>query len=110
MNDHISSRLNASRHDSREHAATCGSDQRLSRQPNAALQTCQNLSEDQLAKMIPGAYGMIGDTLEHIIRAEAYYVRLLTGSSPQPLFNWEARPGLAEMAAYAAQVGKALEE
>ena len=72
------------------------------------LQACQNLSEDQLAKMIPGAYGTIGDTLEHIIRAEAYYVRLLTGSSPQPLFKWEARPGLAEMTAYAAQVGKAL--
>ena len=36
------------------------------------------------------------------------YLRLLTDSSPQPLFKWEAQPGLAEMTAYAAQVGTAL--
>jgi uncharacterized damage-inducible protein DinB len=67
-----------------------------------------NLSEDQLAAMIPGAYGTIRDTLGHIIRAEAHYLRLLTGSCPQPLFKWEDRPSLAEMTAYAAQVGEAL--
>lgn len=72
------------------------------------LQACQDLSEDQLAAMIPGAYGTIRDTLEHIIRGETHYLRLLTGSCPQPLFKWEARPGLAEMTAYADQVGKAL--
>lgn len=57
---------------------------------------------------MPGAYGTIRDTLEHIIRAEAGYVRLLTGNRPQPPFNWEDRPGLTEMAAYAAQVGQEL--
>ena len=72
------------------------------------LQACQNLSADQLAAMIPGAYGTIRDTLEHIIRGEAHYLRLLTGNSPQPLFEWETRPSLAEMAAYAKQIGKAL--
>ncbi|MCI0560693.1 MAG: DinB family protein [Nitrososphaera sp.] len=72
------------------------------------LQACRNLSEEQLATMIPGAYGSIRDTLEHIIRGETYYLRLLTGSHPQPSFEWEARPGLAEMTAYAAQVGNAL--
>ena len=72
------------------------------------LQACQNLSEDQLAALIPGAYGTIRDTLEHIIRGEAHYLRLLTGSYPEPGFNWEARPGLAEMTAYATQVGAAL--
>ena len=72
------------------------------------LQACQNLDEDQLAALIPGAYGTIRDTLEHIIRAEAYYVRLLTGSSPQPSFKWEASPSLVEMKAYATQIGKAL--
>lgn len=74
------------------------------------LQACQNLNEDQLAAMIPGAYGTIRDTLEHIIRGELHYLRLLTGSYPQPNFEWEARPGLTEMTAYAAQVGKALVE
>ena len=72
------------------------------------LQACQNLSEDQLAAVIPGAYGTIRDTLGHIIRGEAHYLRLLTGSSPQPPFEWDARPGLPEMAAYAARVGQAL--
>jgi uncharacterized damage-inducible protein DinB len=72
------------------------------------LQACQNLSEDQLEAMIPSAYGTIRDTLGHIIRAEAHYLRLLTGSCPQPLFKWEDRPSLAEMTAYAAQVGEAL--
>ena len=72
------------------------------------LQACQNLSEDQLATTSPGAYGTIRDTLEHIIRAEAFYLRLLTGNCPQPLFKWEDRPDLAEVTAYATEVGKAL--
>jgi uncharacterized damage-inducible protein DinB len=72
------------------------------------LQACQNLSEDQLSTMIPGGYGTIRGTLEHIIQGEEYYVELLTGSRPQPLFKWEARPGLAEMTEYGARVGKAL--
>ncbi len=72
------------------------------------LQACQNLSQEQLAATIPGAYGTIRDTLEHIIRAETYYLKLLTGSRPQPPFQWEAQPGLAEMTAYAVQVGEAL--
>ena len=72
------------------------------------LQACQNLSEDQLATMIPGAYGTIRDTLEHVFRAEAHYVSLLTGSYPQPPFKWETRPSLAEITTYATQVGKAL--
>jgi uncharacterized damage-inducible protein DinB len=74
------------------------------------LQACQNLSEAQLASTIPGAYGTIRDTLEHIIQGEEFYLSLLTGSRPQPPFKWDTRPGLAEMTAYAAQVGKALED
>jgi uncharacterized damage-inducible protein DinB len=72
------------------------------------LEACQKLSEDQLETVIPGAYGTIRGTLEHIIRGETFYLKLLTGSFPQPLFKWEDRPGLAEMTGYAAQVGKAL--
>jgi len=58
--------------------------------------------------MIPGAYGTIHATLRHMIKAEARYLRLLTGNSPQPLFNWEDLPPLEELTAYAAQVGAAL--
>jgi uncharacterized damage-inducible protein DinB len=72
------------------------------------LQACQSLSEAQLATEIPGAYGTIGRTLDHIFRAEAAYVRLLTGNSTQPPFKWEDGPGLAELSAYSIQVGNAL--
>lgn len=72
------------------------------------LEACQKLGADQLATQIPGAYGTIRDTLAHIITSEAGYVRLLTGSRPQPSFQWEDQPGLAELNAYAAQVGQAL--
>ena len=72
------------------------------------LQACQNLSEDQLAEVIPGGYGTIRDTLEHLIRSEEYYLQLLTGSRPQAPFQWGAQPGLDAMSAYNAQVGKAL--
>jgi uncharacterized damage-inducible protein DinB len=72
------------------------------------FEACQNLSEAQLATMIPGAYGSIHATLGHLVASEAYYLRLLTGSSPQPRFKWEDQPGLAEITAYATQVGEAL--
>jgi uncharacterized damage-inducible protein DinB len=72
------------------------------------LRVCQNLSEDQLEVTIPGAYGSVRDTLGHIMRGEAQYLKILTGSCPQPRFNWDARPGLPEMTAYATQVGEAL--
>jgi uncharacterized damage-inducible protein DinB len=72
------------------------------------LAACQNLSDDQLATGMPGAYGTIRDTLEHILRAEAGYVRLLTGVRPLPAFKWEDRPDLAALTEYAAQVGEAL--
>jgi uncharacterized damage-inducible protein DinB len=72
------------------------------------LDACKKLSDDQLATPIPGAYGTIRETLEHIVRAEAFYVELLTGDRPQPPFQWEARPGLDEVSDYADQVGRAL--
>lgn len=72
------------------------------------LRACQDLSEAQLAMAIPGAYGTIRATLGHIIGAEAHYLDLLTGSSPQPSFDWKAGPDLAALTAYATRVGEAL--
>ncbi len=74
------------------------------------LQACQKLSEDQLATAIPGAYGTIRATLEHIIGAEAGYVRILSGNRYQPPFKWEDKPSVPEMAAFSIQVGNALVE
>jgi uncharacterized damage-inducible protein DinB len=72
------------------------------------FETCQNLTEEQLEVSMPGSYGTIRETLAHIIRAESWYLSLLTGNRPQPPFVWEENPGLAEMNDYAAQVGRAL--
>jgi uncharacterized damage-inducible protein DinB len=74
------------------------------------LEACQSLSEDQLGTKIPGGYGPIRETLGHLIRAVGYCLELLSGIFPQPAFNWEAGPSVAEMAAYAAQLGEALVE
>ena len=72
------------------------------------LQACQNLSEEQLAATTPGAYGTIHRTLGHIIAAEADYVGRLTGAGPQPPFQWEDGPALADISAFAEQVAGAL--
>ena len=53
----------------------------------AVLQSCQKLDKGQLATTKPGAYGTIRETLEHIIRAEAGYVRLLDGNRLLPPFK-----------------------
>lgn len=73
------------------------------------LDACRQLSEDQLSATIPGAFGTIRDTLQHIIRAEAGYLRLLIGERPEPTFDWEDKPDLVALTAYAAQVGEGLE-
>lgn len=74
------------------------------------LQACLALSDSQLDTYVPGAYGTIRETLEHIVRSEASYVRQLTGTRPQPPFKWEDRPTVAAFSAYAAEVGEALIE
>jgi uncharacterized damage-inducible protein DinB len=72
------------------------------------LAACQELTAGQLAAAAPGAYGTIRDTLAHIIRAEADYVGRLTGDRPQPSFNWEEQPALADLSTFADQVAGAL--
>lgn len=72
------------------------------------LEACQNIDEELLDTEIPGAYGSIRDTLVHIFRAEAGYVRLMGVKRPQPPFQREDQPSIAEITDYAAQVGQAL--
>jgi uncharacterized damage-inducible protein DinB len=74
------------------------------------IEACRHLSEEQLDMSIPGSYGTIRDTLSHIIRAEASYVGILTGSKPMIPLKKEDRPSVAEMAGYAAEVARALVE
>ena len=72
------------------------------------LATCAQLDATELETPIPGALGTIRETLEHIVRAEASYVGRLTGSRPQPAFDWAAGPSLTEINEFAAQVAAAL--
>lgn len=74
------------------------------------LLACEPLSEAELDRAVPGAYGTVRDILEHIVRSEGGYLRQLTGTRPQPSFRWEDRPSVTAMAAYAAEVGEALIE
>jgi uncharacterized damage-inducible protein DinB len=74
------------------------------------FETCQNLTEEQLEVSMPGSYCTLRETLAHIIKAESWYLNILSGNRPQPSFQWDENPGLAEMRDYATQVGRALLE
>ncbi|MCL4506109.1 MAG: DinB family protein [Chloroflexi bacterium] len=71
------------------------------------LAICMNLDESLLTAGIPGAYGSIRETFGHLLRAEAGFLKRIHGTFPQPAFQWEEGPSLAQMATYAAQVGEA---
>jgi uncharacterized damage-inducible protein DinB len=72
------------------------------------LGICMSLDESLLRAGIPGAYGSILETFGHLLRAEAGFLKRIHGMYPQPAFEWEESPSLAQMAAYAAQVDEAL--
>jgi uncharacterized damage-inducible protein DinB len=74
------------------------------------LERCAGLTGEQLNAAIPGAYGSIHDTLQHIVRAEqSYFARLSTG---QPLRRPEVEPPMtiAEMIESARATGSGLIE
>ncbi len=50
------------------------------------FEQCASLTGEQLAAIIPGTYGSVGDTLQHIVIAEQnYYARISTGRrNPRP--------------------------
>jgi uncharacterized damage-inducible protein DinB len=51
------------------------------------LEGCRDLTDEQRATAVEGTYGELGYTLVHIVRAESYYLKLLTGW--QPPVRWE---------------------
>ena len=56
----------------------------------------------------PAPTALSTHTLGHIIAAEADYVGRMTGNGPQPPFQWEDEPALADISAFAGQVAGAL--
>jgi Uncharacterized protein conserved in bacteria len=51
------------------------------------LEACSDLSDAQRATSVEGTYGELGYTLIHIVRAESWYLKLLTGWEPP--VRWE---------------------
>ena len=51
------------------------------------LEACRPLTEEQRAATVEGTYGELGYTLTHLVRAESYYLKLLTDW--QPPVRWE---------------------
>ncbi|MEX1156920.1 MAG: DinB family protein [Chloroflexota bacterium] len=51
------------------------------------LEACRDLSDEQRARSVEGTYGELGYTLIHIVRAESWYLKLLTGWEPP--VRWE---------------------
>lgn len=74
------------------------------------LTICLNLDEELLTAPIYGAAGSIRETFGHLLRAEAGFLKRIHGTGPQPAFQWEDEPSLAQMATFAVQVGEAFME
>ena len=51
------------------------------------LEACRDLTDEQRARSVDGTYGELGYTLVHIVRAESWYLYLLTGWEPPE--RWE---------------------
>ncbi|MCA0352550.1 MAG: hypothetical protein LCH85_11200 [Chloroflexi bacterium] len=65
------------------------------------LQTCSQLSEEQLATTVVGSYGDIIATFNHIILSDARYLQHLSGKAPDWLLNRDRTNDLAVLAARA---------
>jgi uncharacterized damage-inducible protein DinB len=73
------------------------------------LDTCRDLTPEQLATTVPGTYGSIIDTLRHLVGADASYLELLSGGRSVALEH-EERAGIPELRAVMAQNGPTWQE
>ena len=74
------------------------------------INKCGSLNSEQMAASLPGTFGSIQDTLEHIVRAErSYFSRLSTG---QPYYHpKDAKPmTIPELLEAARETGEGLLE
>ena len=51
------------------------------------LEACRDLTDEQRCTSVEGTYGELGHTLIHVVRAESWYLKLLTGWEPP--VRWE---------------------
>jgi uncharacterized damage-inducible protein DinB len=74
------------------------------------LMICMGLDESQLTTPIPGAYGTVRRTFDHLLQAEADYIGRITGTRPAPPFRWEDGTSLEQLHAFAGQLGQAFRD
>lgn len=70
------------------------------------IDACAGLSDEQLAKAVPGTYGSILDTLRHLVAGDSWYLFVITGGAHEP-FEEESGLGLPELRAAAERQGEA---
>lgn len=68
------------------------------------LEACRDLTNEQRARSVEGTYGELGYTLIHIVRAESWYLKLLTGWEPPVRWDipgpWPGMDALLERARF----------
>lgn len=75
------------------------------------LEACRDLTDEQRAASVDGAYGELGHTLVHLVRGESSYVKHLTGWVPP--VRWEipgSWPGIDALLERARFTGERLVE
>ncbi len=71
---------------------------------------CRQLSTEQLQLSVPGTYGTVLRTLQHVVSAdEGYLIRLLGVLLHEPLFRHEPDVGLDVIASHVPHVADAVE-
>ena len=77
----------------------------------ALIEFCQTLDTAKLDANAPGTYGTLYGTLQHLVGAEQWYTKLLTGEAlGRPIRRTDAPHSLDELAAIAAAAGARLVE
>jgi uncharacterized damage-inducible protein DinB len=75
------------------------------------LEACRDLTDAQRATSVVGTYGELGTTLTHLVRAESWYLQLVSGW--QPPVRWEIPgpfPGIDTLRERATYTGNRLTE
>lgn len=74
------------------------------------LETCAALTEEQLAATVPGTFGSIRDTLEHIVTGEQSYLARISTGQRHPHVEGAPPMTIAAMIETAGATGAALIE
>jgi uncharacterized damage-inducible protein DinB len=77
---------------------------------NELLAYCRGLDVATLDETVPGTYGSIIETLQHLVDSEASYIRRLTGAWPDHPWKGDRAVGLEVLAERATILAATLEQ